>query len=64
MVAVSEARRFRLYVRLVETLGPEPAATLMELLPRSGYVDLEAEVAALRRRVEGLERELSRRSLV
>ena len=39
----------------------------MELLPRRGYVDLEAEVAALRQRVDELERQRagpSSRSLV
>ena len=51
----SEERRYQLYVRVRETLGPEPAETLMALLPRVGHAELEAEVVALRQRVAELE---------
>ena len=51
----SEERRYQLYVRVRETLGPEPAETLMALLPRVGHAELEVEVVALRCRVAELE---------
>ena len=51
----SEERRYQLYLRVRETLGPEPAETLMALLPRVGHAELEAEVVALRCRVVELE---------
>ena len=39
-MAIDERRRHDLYVRAEEVLGPEPANTLMELLPPVGWGDV------------------------
>lgn len=39
-MAVTEAKRHRLYQRLEEVLGAEEATTLMELVPPVGWADV------------------------
>ena len=39
-MTISEQSRHQLHSRLVETLGPEAAATLMEHLPPVGWADV------------------------
>lgn len=71
-IAVDERERHELHERLVQTLGPEPAGTLMSYLPPVGWADVATkqdlaaaetatrqDLAALESRIEAmLHREL------
>ena len=50
-MAIDERARHQLYQRLEETLGAEPATTLMEHLPPTGWADVatKSDLAALER---------------
>jgi hypothetical protein len=54
MMATDERSRHLLYQRLEEALGAEPATTLMEHLPPTGWADVatKADLAALEARLE------------
>jgi hypothetical protein len=54
MMATDERSRHLLYQRLEEALGAEPATTLMEHLPPTGWADVatKADLAALGTRIE------------
>jgi hypothetical protein len=59
-VAVSEKRKHDLYVRVTESLGPEQAETLMEMLQPTGdeAPATKADLAELREEFFGLRGEL------
>ena len=54
---VNETERRDLYDALAESIGPEPAATMMELLPGAGWSDLarQADITTLRAEMVRLE---------
>lgn len=39
-MALDERSRHELFLRLEEVLGPEPASTLMEMMPPAGWADV------------------------
>ena len=62
-MAIDERRRHELYLRVEEVLGPEPADSLMQLLPPAGSdvatkQDVEAMGAALRQEMSTMWHEI------
>jgi hypothetical protein len=67
VVAITDKQRHHLFTRLEEALGPDEAATLMDMLPPVGWADVATkhDLAALERRldqrIDGLEQRIDLR---